>query len=228
MRLLLIRHGQTPNNVAGALDTGRPGAGLTMLGHAQARAVPEALTSEEIAAVYASVLTRAQLTAAPLAGARGLEVRVREGLEEISAGDLEMHTEHDSVRAYLEALGRWAHGDLAHSLPGGTDGHAFFERYDAAIGAIAAAHPAETVAVVSHGAAIRLWSATRAANVGPAYAIEQRLMNTGLCTLTGDPDIGWTLDRWHEEPLGGADLEDRLAHDVTGDPAEEAISEAAD
>ena len=29
---LLIRHGQTPSNVAGALDTGRPGPGLTALG----------------------------------------------------------------------------------------------------------------------------------------------------------------------------------------------------
>ncbi|MFT4286885.1 histidine phosphatase family protein [Nocardioides sp.] len=222
MRLLLIRHGQTPNNVAGALDTARPGAGLTALGQAQAQAIPRVLADEGVAAVYASVLTRTQLTAAPLATTRGLGVRVSDGLEEISAGDFEMRTDHDAVAAYVETLSRWAHGDLAHAIPGGQDGHGFFERYDAAIARIAATHPEETVAVVSHGAAIRLWSATRAVNVGPEHAVEQRLHNTGLCVLEGDPDSGWTLTRWHPEPLGGIELADRLAHDVTGDAAVEA------
>ncbi|MEP9381960.1 histidine phosphatase family protein [Nocardioides sp. KR10-350] len=226
MRLLLIRHGQTPNNVAGALDTARPGAGLTPLGEAQAGAIPVALAEEEIAAVYASVLVRTQLTAAPLAAARGLEVRVVEGLEEIAAGDLEMHTEKESVKAYVDSLGRWAHGDLGHAMPGGPDGHAFFERYDAAIRDIHAAHPDDTVVAVSHGAAIRLWTATRAVNVGPEHAIEQRLMNTGLAVLEGSPDDGWTLVRWQSEPLGGLDLEDLAAHDVTGEPGDEAVAEA--
>jgi len=226
MRLLLIRHGQTPNNVAGALDTARPGAGLTALGQAQARAVPAALAEEDVAAVYASVLTRTQLTAAPLAEARGLEVQVVEGLEEISAGDLEMRTDKESVRAYVDTLGRWAHGDLDHAMPGGPDGHAFFQRYDAALGAIVAAHPDATVAVVSHGAAIRLWTAVRAAGVGPEHALEHRLMNTGLAVLDGSFDEGWRLLRWHEEPLGGVDLEDLAAHDVTGDSSDAAVEEA--
>lgn len=226
MRLLLIRHGQTPNNVAGALDTARPGAGLTALGHAQAGAIPRALADETITAVYASVLTRTQLTAAPLAQERGLEVRVVEGLEEISAGDLEMHTERESVEAYVGALGRWARGELDHAMPGGPDGRAFFARYDAAIGDIHAAHPDATVAVVSHGAAIRLWVATRSANATPDLAIENRIMNTGMAVVEGSPDAGWRLVAWREEPLGGVDLEDLTAHDVTGDASEEAVAEA--
>jgi len=226
MRLLLIRHGQTPSNVAGALDTARPGAGLTPLGHAQAAAIPAALAEEEVVAVHASVLTRTQLTAAPLATARGLEVTVVEGLEEIAAGDLEMHTERASVEAYVGAIGRWAHGELDHAMPGGPDGHAFFQRYDAAVAAIHAAHPDATVAVVSHGAAIRLWVAARAGNVGPEHAVEQRIMNTGMAVLEGSPTSGWTLLEWHEEPLGGVDLEDPAAHDVTGDTGDEAVAEA--
>ena len=35
-RLHLVRHGQTPSNVAGALDTALPGAPLTELGREQA------------------------------------------------------------------------------------------------------------------------------------------------------------------------------------------------
>ena len=218
MRLLLIRHGQTPSNVAGALDTARPGAALTGLGRAQADAIPRMLQSEQIDAVYASALTRTQLTGGPLAAARGLDIRVREGLEEISAGDYEMHTDGDAVQKYIETGWRWALGDLDHTLAGGESGYAFFQRFDSAIGEVAEAHDAAVV--VSHGAAIRVWASSRAANVDSETAVQRRLHNTGMCVLEGDPDSGWVLQRWHEEPLGGVDLEVALAHDVTGEPEE--------
>lgn len=227
MRLLLIRHGQTPSNVAGALDTAPPGAGLTRLGQAQAEAIPAALAGEELDGVYASPLIRTQLTATPLARALGLDVRVTEGLEEIAAGDFEMRTDEESVRAYIETVAAWAEGDRGRAMPGGRDGHEFFERYDAAIRAIAAAHrPDATVAAVSHGAAIRLWASTRGENVDTLEAVQRRLMNTGLAALEGDPDRGWELVRWQSEPLGGLDLQDLVAHDVTGEPEDEATEEA--
>ena len=55
MRLLLIRHGQTPGNVLGQLDTAFPGPGLTGLGERQAAALPEALADEDIEAIQASL-----------------------------------------------------------------------------------------------------------------------------------------------------------------------------
>ena len=76
MRLLLIRHGQTPGNVLGQLDTAFPGPGLTELGERQAAALPGSLANEDIAAIYASTLIRTQLTADPLAKALGLEATV--------------------------------------------------------------------------------------------------------------------------------------------------------
>lgn len=68
MRLLLIRHGQTPANVRGELATARPGPGLTALGRRQALAIPDAVAGEQIAAIYVSPLVRTGETAAPLAG----------------------------------------------------------------------------------------------------------------------------------------------------------------
>ena len=79
MRLLLIRHGQTPSNVLGLLDTAIPGPGLTDLGIEQAAALPAALADYRIDAIYASAQRRAQLTAQPLADARGLPIQVRDG-----------------------------------------------------------------------------------------------------------------------------------------------------
>src|SRR6218665_2637136 len=133
MRLLLIRHGQTPSNVIGALDTARPGPGLTALGQAQAEAIPAALIDSPIDAIYASALTRTQLTAAPLAAERGLDVRVIEGVEEILAGRWEMRNDMDAVRPYMEAASSWAVGDLDVAIEGGESGHEFFARFDSAI-----------------------------------------------------------------------------------------------
>lgn len=225
MRLLLIRHGQTPHNVAGAIDTAFPGADLTGLGQAQARAVPEALAEEDVAGIYASRLVRTQLTAAPLARVRGLDVDVREGLEEISAGELELRTDSDAVHAYAECVASWMRRDLDHSLPGGATGHEFHDRFDGALRTIAEQHgPDDTVAVFSHGAAIRVFT-TLAAHLAPEVATDLSIMNTGMSLLEGHPEKGWELVEWSSEPLGGLDLEDLSAHDVTGESAEEAIHE---
>ncbi|MDT3439348.1 histidine phosphatase family protein [Pseudofrankia sp. BMG5.37] len=224
MRLLLIRHGQTPYNVIGALDTGRPGAGLTPLGHAQALALPGALRDDPISAIYASVLVRTQLTAAPLAAARGLTAHIREGLEEIVAGDLELRSDKASITTYLETVSGWIHGDLDALMPGGENGHTFVARYDNAIANIAAAHADDdTVVVISHGAAIRTWVAIRVGAVGSAD--EWLLPNTGMVVLDGDVTASWSLTRWQDEPAGGLTPPDVAAHDVTGAPAGEAIAE---
>ncbi|GAA1522147.1 histidine phosphatase family protein [Nocardioides humi] len=225
MRLLLVRHGQTPHNVNGALDTAYPGAGLTPLGRSQAAAVPHALREERVTAVYASPLVRTQLTATPLATARGLDVVVRDGLEEISAGDLELRRDPDAVRAYVGCLSAWIQGDLDATMPGGPTGGDFWTRYNAAIGAIASRHDEETVAVFSHGAAIRVFT-TMAARLPQEVAVELGIMNTGMAVLEGDPDAGWDLATWHAEPLGGLALEDAAAEDVTGEEISE-VDEAA-
>jgi broad specificity phosphatase PhoE len=227
VRLYLIRHGQTPANVAGELDTAPPGAALTDLGRAQASALVAALADEPVTGIYASPLRRTQLTAAPLADALGLGVRVQAGLEEVRAADLEMRSDEEAVAAYLGCLAGWILGDLDRRMPGGGDGHAFVARYDAAVRALAEGHgDGETLVVFSHGAAIRTWTAIRADGLDPESATERRIMNTGAVVLEGDPVSGWRVVRWSGEPLGGAELADRSAHDVTGDAAGEALAEA--
>jgi probable phosphoglycerate mutase len=221
MRLLLIRHGQTPSNVIGSLDTGAPGPGLTALGAQQAAAVPDALRDETVDAVYASVLLRTQLTSRPLTEARGMPpATVLSGLHEIEAGDLENRTGMDAVRRYMETAWAWGTGDLDARMPGGTDGHAFLARYDADIRAIAAEHADGTAVVFSHGAAIRVWSAARAVNLRPDDAAFGHLDNTGVVVLEGDADR-WVVESWAGQPVGGMLLHDPRAHDVTGESIDE-------
>lgn len=220
MRLLLIRHGQTPGNVLGQLDTAHPGPGLTELGERQAAALARSLANEQIDLLYASTLIRTQITAAPLASARSLTVEVLEGLHEIEAGSLEKLTDKESHLRYLGTVFGWAAGELHRRMPAGPSGHDFFERYDASIARIAAASGnAGTVAVFSHGAAIRVWTGLRAGNVEADFAARHVLANTGIVALEGDPDAGWRLIHWDGSPVGGLALADPTAEDPTGGTA---------
>ena len=218
MKLLLIRHGQTPGNVLGQLDTAHPGPGLTKLGERQAEALARSLANEPIEALYASTLVRTQITAAPLGRLHSLDVEVMDGLHEIEAGSLEKLTDHESHKRYMGTVFSWAAGDLDQRMPAGPDGHDFFERFDTAIARVLdrASGDQATAAVVSHGAAIRTWAGRRAEDADHEFAAKHALANTGIVALEGDPHSGWRLIHWDGSPVGGLALADPTAQDPTG------------
>lgn len=222
MRLLLLRHGQTPSNVEGILDAAYPGPGLTTLGHAQARAVPAALAHEDIAAIHVSRLLRTHETAAPLAASRGLSPRLTEGIEEIRAGIHQGRQDAEAVDAYQDNHQRWSAGELEGGLPGGETGREFWDRWTRALRHIADQHAEDaTVVVVSHGAAIRVFASV-AGGLGAASLSERPLYNTGLVTLVGDPAAGWRVEDWISSPVGGEHLLRDAEHDVTADDTADA------
>ena len=149
-----------------------------------------ALAHEPIAAIYVSKLRRTHETAAPLAAALGLTPVELPGTHEIEAGDLEGLTTHDAVRTYMSTAFSWGSGDLTPRMPGSGDGATFFDRFDASIAQVVANHPADaTVVVVSHGAAIRVWTAARVASLGDGFTSDNHLANTGVVVIesAGDP-----------------------------------------
>jgi len=208
MRLILIRHGQTPNNILNLLDTAVPGPGLTALGAEQAAAVPAAVSDERIQAIYVSNLTRTALTAEPLAHERGLTPLMREGLREISAGSLEMKGDLDSVMAYMTTMKSWLSGDLSARMPGADTGFDVLDRFDAVVREAAIRHPDGAVAMVSHGAMIRFWAGHRAENIDWSNPTYHELSNTGIVVLAGEPGDGsvrggWNIESWQGAPAGG-------------------------
>ncbi len=194
MRLLLIRHGRTASNVARLLDTAPPGAPLDDVGLDQARALADTLADEPIEAVYASDLIRSQQTAEPLALRHGLEVIVRAGVREIQAGEDEMSA--DWVR-YLTTIISWQ-SNIDTRIPGGETGREVLARFDAVLGE-ARAKGHRTIAVVSHGAMIRTWAATRATNLTVDFLRTTSLENTLVVDLADAADGSWQVTRWGDK-----------------------------
>jgi broad specificity phosphatase PhoE len=232
VRLLLIRHGQTPDNVRGVLGTVVPGPGLTPLGMRQAAAVPAAIRAElgsieAIDGLFVSSMRRTHLTAAPLAQARGIQPIELPGLREIEAGDYEGLRDRDSVRGYLGTVLAWGADQPRLRMPGAFTGEDFMARFDEAIREIERRHPDGTVAVFSHGAAMRLWVRMRSRDLDPMFTVHADLDNTGMAIMAGglraDGEPGFELVSWRGAAAG---LDDETAPDVTGEPPAEAIAEA--
>jgi probable phosphoglycerate mutase len=205
MRLILVRHGESPSNVTRSIDTRVPGPPLTELGVEQAAALPEALRAEPVDVIYASTMRRAQMTAEPLAGVRGLPVLVRDGLREVTAGDLEMRNDDAAVDLYLETVFAWPAGDLERRMPGGENGFEAFARFDEVV-AEAAKTTSGTACLVSHGGVIRMWVAGRSDNVDAAYVAATPLLNTAAIIVDGSVESGWHVESWTGYIVGGVPM----------------------
>lgn len=197
-----MRHGQTPSNVLGAIDTAPPGAGLTDLGLRQAEAAARVLSKLGVEAVHASTLTRTQLTAAPLADRLGAEVAIWDGFREIDAGHLEMRTDLEALEQYGLGVYEWFLGRLEHRVAEGITGVEFLARFDQAVADVVA-QGAERAAIFSHGAAIRTWVGLRATGSPTGYV---GLPNTAAVTIEGDLTSGWQVVEFGQVPLGGEEL----------------------
>lgn len=193
-RLILIRHGQTHANVAKLLDTALPGSPLTDEGVAQARRLGRVLlpSIDSLHDVVTSHALRARQTGVcavaglhNLAGP-GVRIRHESGLHEIAAGDLEGRNDMDAHRIYSETFYNWAKGHTDLRLPGGETGDEILDRYLTQLRHLMAERPDEpeksTLAVVSHGAVIRL-VAGHLTGSDAEYVLMNRLPNTARVVL---------------------------------------------
>jgi len=168
-RLLLIRHGESAAADPAApfpLVDGHGDPPLHAEGRHQAERLVPRLEDEPIAAVYVTTLQRTRQTIAPYLARSGLEPRVEADLREVHLGEWEggeyrvRVASGDPLVAQMIEQQRW---DV---IPGAEPYERFDARLRAGVGRIVAAHPDETVAVVTHGGVIGhlLASAVGAAN----------------------------------------------------------------
>lgn len=152
--MLLIRHGESaparPDAPATLLD-GQSDPDLDPRGHQEAQLLADRLGDQELAAIYTSTLRRTAQTAAPLAERTGLYTRVDADLREVFLGEWEgatfrrRMTERDPVALQCFDEQRW------DPIPGSEPHDALRDRVRTVIARLAAAHPDQRIAVVTHG-----------------------------------------------------------------------------
>ena len=125
-------------------------------GREQARRLAERLSSEKMAAVYASPLGRTIATAEIIAQPHGLEVLRRDGLREISHGRWEGMTRREVEEKFPEEAAAWEEDPYTFAPAGGESGLAVTARALPVLLEIVRAHRDEAVAIISHKATIRL------------------------------------------------------------------------
>ena len=153
-RILLVRHGETAWNAAGRLlgSTDQP---LTDVGRDQARALAGRLGDAELVGVWTSALGRARETGAIVAEVLGLPApEVDEELREREFGVFEGLTREDCETQYPAAWRDWK--TQTGTPPGGETRAAATARLGRALARIATGDGG-AVAVISHGAVMRLW-----------------------------------------------------------------------
>ena len=153
-RVFLIRHGATElateDRLAGTTDVS-----LSPVGREQARRLSGRLAHADVAAVYASPLGRTMETAGILAEPHGLPVVARATLREIAHGHWEGMTRTEVERMHGEEYARWGLNPYTFAPAGGETGLSVTARALPALLDIVAAHPGQTVIVVSHKATIQ-------------------------------------------------------------------------
>jgi phosphoserine phosphatase len=152
-RLFLTRHAETDANANGETQGWRD-VPLNERGRVQAATMAAAFASHSLVAVYASDSMRAVDTARAIAALHGLEVRVDPRLREMDQGTLDGLTGERLRHEHADFLRQWREDDPTDlRMPEGETMREVQERMLAAVRAIAAAHPQQTVLVVSHNLA---------------------------------------------------------------------------
>lgn len=152
--IYLIRHAQAEGNLYRRCH-GWYDSLLTALGRRQVQALASRFEGVHIDAAYSSDLTRTMETAKAVCLSRGLPLHTDADLREVGAGCWEDRTWGDLLQEDPESLKQFYmchphwHVDGSETFPG------VRERMMCAITSIASAHPDQTVAIFSHGSAIR-------------------------------------------------------------------------
>jgi broad specificity phosphatase PhoE len=167
--LYLIRHGDAlPSADDLVSGSSYDEQGLSDLGRRQAEALAGRMPALGLGAVYSSPIPRARQTADAIATASGLATQIDAELREVELGPIGRRPDAetnaaDTARLLRERLleiarvavlsGTWS------SIPGSEPSAQLRRRLTAAILRIAARHPGQRVAVVSHGGAINAYIA---------------------------------------------------------------------
>lgn len=181
MKLYLVRHGQTINNVNHIIG-GNNDFPLTELGIKQAHEVAERL--DDIDAIYSSALNRAKITAEIIGEHKGVKPKVCSELNEIDFGDFKGLTFAEVKEKYYDEYMTFRNDFSNFQAPNGESVEQVKERIKSIYEILLHGHFDDTVAIVAHQIVIRAF-------VDLIFNIPDlpiRLTNTGFITILINED----------------------------------------
>ncbi|MCS7207420.1 MAG: histidine phosphatase family protein [Dehalococcoidia bacterium] len=195
MRLLLVRHGETPANRDGRVQGHSP-EGLTPLGQHQAHSAARLLKGYAPTALYTSPLPRARQTARIIAQHLGLEPLPLPALAEMHLGEVDGLTVAQLQQRYPAFMSAWRADPARAVAPGGESLQEVQERAWHALEDLLHRHPHETVVAVSHNFTI-LALLTRALGLPLQGFRHFHLDLGGIVVLARGREGQWVLEAFN-------------------------------
>ena len=183
--IYLIRHAQATGNLENRVN-GVTDCDLTDKGYEQIKKLAAFAKTLDIDVVYASPLKRAYKTAAALNWYIDKPFNVVDDLIEVNAGKWEA-MKWDDISFGTQLYHLWLN-DPDFVKDGGEAFPDVYSRISSAINAIAEANDGKTVAIVSHGAAIRNFMCYAKRQPAEKYPEQISFDNTGFAKLIYDHD----------------------------------------
>ncbi|MEG2377591.1 MAG: GNAT family N-acetyltransferase [Clostridia bacterium] len=152
--IYLIRHAEADGNIYRRAH-GHYDGYITDNGYKQIEALRARFANVHIDRVYASDLFRTQATAKAIYEGRGIPFDTRPALREICLGKWEDLPWGELIDKYPDEYDIWVNHPSQFTIKGGETHAVLFARMKACLDEIVCENPGKTVAVVSHGVAIR-------------------------------------------------------------------------
>ncbi len=151
---ILIRHGQTGDNLTGLLQ-GHRNSSLDETGIQQAECAARRLQKNHFDVIYSSDLDRSFKTAEIIAVPHNLPVIPCPALREWHLGDLEGRHRQELIEKYPEIMNsfKYESGDIP--VPGGESRKDLYRRVSDCLDELAARHAGQKILLVSHAGTIR-------------------------------------------------------------------------
>ena len=156
MRIILVRHGQTEWNRVERFR-GRVGIALDDTGLKQAEAAAKKLVGYKVDALYSSPLRRAMMTAQVLSQRLDLPVKPLDSLIDLDFGSWQGLSPEEAAKQDIDLYNSWLERPHEVRFPGGESLEEVRARALDAIDFVSAEHRDQTVILVSHKVACKVF-----------------------------------------------------------------------
>lgn len=185
--VFLVRHAEAEGNILEVFQ-GRTDCNVTEKGYLQLKALAERFKDIPIEAVYSSPLIRTMETAKAVNFYHKFEIIKVDGIMEIDGGVFEGKHWKELPALFPEAYDLWANKHHAFEVQDGEKMIDVYDRMKKSITQIVSDNKGKTIAIVSHGCAIRNFLCY--ANKFPFEELDsvEWCDNTGVCKFEFDDD----------------------------------------